>query len=114
MVGRGSPDDAEWGPGKGDFGMVKEGLGVPLMDGRGDRAGMADFAGRSASDCLGVEVAEAVLVLTSRECRPSVEPLDFEDAFEKARGRAAVWDRRLRVEGYLPRAPRGRGGSTLS
>ena len=96
--------------------MVNDGLGVPFRDGRGDAIAMGVFAGRSASDCLGVEVAEAMFDLTTREGTPSVELLDIEDTFEKVRGRCNPLDcdRRLRVEGYLPLAVGGRGGSTLS
>jgi hypothetical protein len=62
--------------------MVKDGLGVPLRDGRGDPTGIADFVGRSASDCLGVDVEEVLIDLASPEGTPSIELLDMEDAFE--------------------------------
>lgn len=88
VVGRGSPDAGDWVD-KGDVGIVKDGLGivedglgVPPMDGRGDPTGIAVFACRSTSDCLGVDVGEALLNLTSPGGTPSVELLDTEDVFE--------------------------------
>ena len=62
--------------------MVKDGLGVPLRDGRGDPAGIAVFADRSASDCLGVDIWEVLIDLASLEGTPSMELLDTEDVFE--------------------------------
>lgn len=115
VVGRGSPDVGDWG-GKGDFGMVKDGLGVVLRDGRDDPAGIAVFTCRSARDCLGVDVEEVLLDLASLGGTPEIELLDTEDVFEKVRGRCnpADCNRRPRVEGYLPLALGGRGGRTLS
>ena len=114
VVGRGSPDVWDW-EGKGDFGIVNDGLGAPLREGRGDAVWMVGFAGRSARDCLGVDVAEGVLGLTSAEGGPRIEWLDSEDALEDTRGRcnAPICGRRP-TEGYLALAPGGRGGSVLS
>lgn len=113
VVGRGSPDIGDWGS-KGDFGMVKDGLGVPLRDGRGGPAGIAVFA--CASDCRGVDVVEVLVDLTSLGGTPDIELLDTDDAVEQVRGRCnpAGCDRRPRVEGYLPLVLVGRGGRTLS
>lgn len=62
--------------------MVKDGLGVPLRDGRGDPTGIAVFFGRSASDCLGVDIWEVLIDLASLEGTPSIELLETEDVFE--------------------------------
>lgn len=89
---------------------------MPFRDGRRAAAGMDVFAGRSARDCLGVGVVEEVFDLVLPGGMPGIELLDIEDALEAPRGRCnpRSCDRRLRVEGYLPLAPGGRGGSVLS
>lgn len=81
VVGRGSPDVADWG-GKGNFGMVRDGLGVPLRDGRGEPAGIDVFVGLPPSDCLGVDVGETLIELASPEGTPSMELLDTDDTLE--------------------------------
>jgi len=80
VVGLGRPEGADWGA-KGDFGIVKDGLGVPLR-GRGEPAEIDTFGGRLARDDRGVEVGEALLALGPGEGTPSMGALDTEEAFE--------------------------------
>lgn len=80
VVGRGRPEGADW-EAKGDFGMVKDGLGVPFT-GRGELAEIDTLGGRLARDGRGVDVGEAIPALGPAEGTPSMGALDTEEAFE--------------------------------